>query len=383
MTAAHRQQPAGKVRLGIVGAGMIATVKAGFLPGLGRMRDRVEVAAITSRTRSRAEAVAQDWQIPAVFDTLDQMLAHADIDAVLNVTPIDAHYETNMKALAAGKHLVTEKPLASTLAEADDICALAEERGLLVLCAPADMLKTEWADARRLVRGGAVGKVAFARLQSSHSGPAAMAWPADPTWFYQAGAGPLLDMGVYGIDRITALLGPARRVAAMSGLTAPVRRARGGPFDGLTIDVTEDDNTLLLLDFGEAVFAVIDATFNVQASRTPDLELFGTEGTLIVNRPGGASDGSGPIELFRLDAAPGMPGWISPAPVEALAQQDRAARYSRAVLVDHLADCIAGGVAPVTGADRARHVLEIMLAAQTAAREARTVSLRTRFSMMI
>lgn len=382
MTAAQRQQPAGKIRLGIVGAGMIATVEAGFLPGLGRMRDRVEVAAITSRTRSRAEAVAQDWQIPAVFDTLDQMLAHADIDAVLNLTPIDAHYETNMKALAAGKHLVTEKPLASTLAEANDVCALAEECGLVVLCAPADMLKTEWADARRLVRDGAVGKVAFARLQSSHSGPAAMAWPADPTWFYQKGAGPLLDMGVYGIDRITALLGPAQRVAAMSGLTAPVRRARGGPFDGLTIDVTEDDNTLLLLDFGEARFAVIDATFNVQASRTPELELFGTDGTLIVNRPGGVRDGSGPIELFRLDAAPGLSGWISPAPVDALAREDRAARYSRAVLVDHLADCITDGLAPVTGADRARHVLEIMLAAQTAARDARTVSLTTSFSMI-
>jgi predicted dehydrogenase len=382
MTGAHRQQPAGKISVGIVGAGMIATVEAGFLPGLGRMRDRVEVAAITSRTRSRAEAVARDWQIPAVFDTLDEMLAHAEIDAVLNLTPIDAHYETNMKALAAGKHLVTEKPLASTLAEADDICALAEDRGLVVLCAPADMLAAEWADARKLVRNGAVGKVAFARLQSSHSGPAAMAWPADPTWFYQKGAGPLLDMGVYGIDRITALLGPARRVAAMSGLTAPVRRARGGPFDGLTIDVTEDDNTLLLLDFGEAMFAVIDATFNVQASRTPELELFGTDGTLIVNRPGGARDGSGPIELFRVGAPPGMSGWKSTAPVDALAREDRAARYSRAVLVDHLADCITDGVAPVTGADRARHVLEIMLAAQTAAREARTVSLTTSFSMI-
>jgi predicted dehydrogenase len=77
-----------------------------------------------------------------------------------------------------------------------------------------------------------------------------------------------------------------------------------------------------------------------------------------------------------------MSGWISPAPVDALAREDRAARYSRAVLVDHLADCISDGVAPVTGADRARHVLEIMLAAQTAARDARTVSLTTSFSMI-
>jgi predicted dehydrogenase len=371
---------AGKIRLGIVGAGMIATVEAGFLPGLSRMRDRVEVAAITSRSRERAESVARDWNIPAVFDNLNQMLAEADIDAVLNLTPIEAHFDTNMQALAAGKHLVTEKPLASNLAEANEICALAESRGLVVLCAPADMLSLEWADARRLISNGAVGKVAFARLESSHGGPAAMAWPADPTWFYQQGAGPLLDMGVYGIDRITGLLGPVRRVAAMSGLTSPVRRARGGPFHGLEIKVTEDDNALLLLDFGEATFATIDATFNVQASRTPELELFGTAGTLIVNRPGGAPDGSGPIELFRVDAAPGLAGWISAAPLDALPRVNRAARYSRAVLVDHLVDCLTTGVRPVTGADRARHVLEIMLAAKKAAREGRTVELTTSFA---
>src|SRR5215472_1326012 len=372
---------AGRLRLGIAGAGMIATVEAGFLPGLSRMRDRVEVTAITSRTRARAEAVARDWQIPAVFDDLDAMLAGAEIDAVLNLTPIEAHYEVNMRALAAGKHLVTEKPIAATLAEANEICELAERRELVVLCAPADMLSLEWADAKRLLRNGAVGRVAFARLQSSHAGPAAMAWPADPTWFYQKGAGPLLDMGVYGIDRITGLLGPARRVAAMSGLVVPRRLARGGPFHGLAIDVTEDDNALLLLDFGEAAFAVIDATFNVQASLSPELELFGTEGTLVVNRPSAARDGSGPIELFRLEAGPGLAGWITPASLDALPRENRAGRYSRAVLIDHLVDCVAGDARPVTGADRARHVLEIMLAAKTAAREGRTVELTTRFEL--
>ena len=370
--------PRSPLRLGIIGAGMIATIEPGFLPGLACMRDRAEVVAITSRTRAKAEAVARDWQIPAVFGSVAEMLSGVDLDAVLNLTPIDAHYETSMQVLEAGKHLVAEKPIASTLAEADDICALAERQGVHVLVAPADMLRQEWGRARRLIADGAVGQVAFARLQSSHAGPAAMAWPADPTWFYAKGAGPLLDMGVYGIDRITGLLGPALRVAAMSGLTAPARRARGGPFDGLEIPVTEDDSTLLLLDFGRARFAMIDATFNVVASRTPQLELFGTAGTLIVGRPG-AAEGSLPLELFRLDAAPGLSGWITPQPMDAVPRPDRAVTLARAVLVDHLADCLEHGVRAVTGADRARHTLEIMLAAQTAAREGRTVPLTTTF----
>jgi predicted dehydrogenase len=244
------------------------------------------------------------------------------------------------------------------------------------------MLKPVWVQARRLIRGGAIGKVAFGRLQSSHGGPAAMAWPADPTWFYQRGAGPLLDMGVYGLDRITGLLGPARRVAAMSGVTAPTRRARGGPFDGVEIPVTEDDNTLLLLDFGDAVFAFVDATFNVLASQSADLELFGSAGSLIVNRPGFPSGpGRLALELFQADAAPGLSGWVTPCSLDAEPPPDRAALLARAVLVDHLVDCLELGTRPVTGADRARHVLEIMLAAQTAAREGRTVELQTTFAV--
>ncbi|MGO8959216.1 MAG: Gfo/Idh/MocA family protein [Streptosporangiaceae bacterium] len=375
-----RQKAGRPLRLGIVGAGMIATVEPGFLPGLHRITDKVEVVAITSRTRSRAEAVARDWAIPAVFGSLSEMLAVADVDAVLNLTPIEAHYETSMQVLMAGKHLVTEKPLASTLSQADEICATAERNDLLVLCAPYDMLKPEWTQARALIRAGAVGKVAFARLQSSHGGPAAMAWPADPTWFYQEGAGPLLDMGVYGIDRIVGLLGPARQVAALSGLTAPVRHVRGGPFDGLQIPVTVDDNTLLLLDFGDATFAFIDATFNVLASKSAQLELFGSAGALIVNRPGvPTGPGRLPLELYQVDAAPGLSGWITPCSLDAEPPPDRAALLARAVLVDHLVDCLEHGIEPLVGADRARHVLEIMLATRTAAREGRTVRLETTF----
>jgi predicted dehydrogenase len=301
---------------------------------------------------------------------------------VLNLTPIYAHYEISMEVLTAGVHLVTEKPLASTLTQADEICAVAAAKHLLVVCAPYDMLKPEWAEARRLLRAGAVGKVAFARLQSSHGGPAVMAWPADPSWFYQEGAGPLLDMGVYGIDRITGLLGPARRVAALSGLSQPVRYARGGTFDGLEIAATTDDNILLMLDFGDATFAFIDATFNVVTSKSAALELYGSAGTLIVNRPGmDIGPGRLPLELFRTDAVAGMSGWITPRSLDAEPPADRTALLARAILVEHLAECLVTGAPPVTGADRARHVLEIMLAAQTAASEGRTVDLETTFEV--
>jgi predicted dehydrogenase len=359
---------------------MIAIVPTGFLPGLRLLADRVEVAAITSRTRARAEAVASDWDIPAVYDDLPSMLADANLDAVLNVTPIDAHYETSMQILSAGKHLLTEKPLASSIKEADDLIEVARRQDLLILNAPIDMLRPEWVEARRLVREGALGKVAFARVLSSHAGPAAMSWPADPTWFYQQGSGPLLDMGAYGLTRVTGVLGPAKRVTAMSGITVPTRRARGGLFDGKEIAVTEADNNLLLLDFGESTFATVDATFNVVASRAPQMEIYGLEGTLLVNRPDAVVEpGQLSLELFRTDVAPGLSGWVMPRTIGQSRLQNRVQVLQRAVLVEHLLDCLATKQPSVLGAEQARHVLEIMLAAQTAAQEGRTVTLETSF----
>ena len=82
---------------------------------------RILPPAIASRTRARAEAVARDWDIPVVYDDLGELLAAPDVDAVVNLTPIAAHYETSLRILAAGKHLVTEKPLASTLAQAGEL----------------------------------------------------------------------------------------------------------------------------------------------------------------------------------------------------------------------------------------------------------------------
>jgi predicted dehydrogenase len=371
----------GQLRVGVLGAGMITTVSYGFLPGLQAISDRVQVVAIASRTRSLAEKVAAEFNIPAVYDSLSDMLADADLDAVINATPIPAHYATSMQILSAGKHLVTDKPLASTLAEADEICAEAEANELLIVCAPFDMLSREWRESRDLIAAGAVGKVAFARVQSSHAGPAGMAWPVDPTWFYQQGSGPLADIGVYGIDRITGILGPVKRVSAMSGVVAPVRHARGGAFDGLEITASEDDNTILLLDFGESTFATVDATYNVVASKSAPVEIFGLEGTLVVRRPDAdVQPGQLALELFRLDAGPGLPGWVTPQEISFAPPSDRTVDIARASLVEHLLDCLESGTAPITSGEKARHVLEIMLAARTSAREARIVELTTTFA---
>ncbi len=284
--------PLREFRVGVLGAGMIASHPGGVLPNLASIGSRVNVVAITSRTRSRAEEVAARFGIPRVRDTLTEMLADDDLDVVVNLTPGPAHSETNLEILEAGKHLISEKPLATNVPDADALIEIATDRRLLIVAAPPWMLDPRRVAARDFIRRGAIGRVAFARSRSSHAGPAAMSWPADPSWAYADGAGALFEMGVYGITEVTGILGPAKRVISMSGITETSRIGVGGLFDGRTIDVIADDNTLLLLDFGDATFAVVDATYNVTAASSPSLEVFGARERSICTThsgPGGNS----------------------------------------------------------------------------------------------
>jgi predicted dehydrogenase len=364
------------LKLGVLGVGMIATVDYGVLPNLGLIRDEVELTAVADPMFERAQEVAREYDIPKAFATLEEMLDGADMDAVLNLTPIPMHGETSRIILEAGKHLAMEKPLATNMDDADAILEIAASKGLSVVVSPPNMLMPTRSEARRLITEGMIGKVAFARVRASHGGPASGAWPNDPTWFYQKGSGPLFDMGVYGIHEITGILGPAKRVVAFSGITEPVRTVRGGPFKGKRIDVTADDNTLLMLDFGESTFAVVDGTFNVNAAKSPKIEIFGREGT--INIGDGRSESSA-LEVFRLDAMPGMSGWIEPTLREQSDVQRRMTSLKRGVLVDHLLDCVAGQPNILSG-EHARHALEIMLKADESARTGRVLDLTSTFS---
>jgi predicted dehydrogenase len=345
------------------------------------MTDEVSVVAAADPVIERVRTVAARYKIPEVYESLDEMLERSDLDLVINLTPIPLHADTSRKILQAGKHLVIEKPIATDLDDADELIEIANKKNLTYVVAPPNMLQQNRIDAKRIIDEGAIGQVCFARVRSSHGGPAATNWPLDPTWFYQEGSGPLYDMGVYGIHDITGILGPARRVVAFSGITEKVRTVRGGPYKGKKIEVTADDNTLLMLDFGESAYAVVDGTFNVNAAKSPQIEIFGRAGTInLYNQQQVTESNVPPLEIFRLDAAPGIDGWITPR-IRNIAGslEDQRARYRRAIMVKHLVDCVNEGRQPVLSAEHARHALEIMLKSIQSARCGRVIELTTTF----
>ena len=367
------------IKLGVLGTGMIATYSYGVIPNLRHIPEKVEVVAVADPVFERAQEAQREFNIPEAYSNLEEMLEKADIDAVANLTPIPLHGETSLKILEAGKHVVSEKPIATSMEEANVLIETAAERGLVFVCAPPDMLSPVYAEVRRLVGEGTIGRVAFARVRSSHGGPASGTWPNDPSWFYQKGSGPLFDMGVYGIHEITGILGPAQRVVAFSGITEPTRTVRGGPYKGKQIEVTADDNTLFMLDFGQSTFAVVDGTFNVNAAKSPKIEIFGRAGTINIADYRAIRAGAPPIEVYRVDAVPGVGGWITPESTALAMAQERYTQLQRAILVDHLVDCIWNQTKPVLSAEHARHALEIMVMALESARTGRAIDLTTSF----
>ncbi|MBW3633737.1 MAG: Gfo/Idh/MocA family oxidoreductase, partial [Chloroflexi bacterium] len=266
-----------KVKLALLGCGDVA--QRDYLPEMHRLAGRAEVVAVCGRTQERARQVADQYEIGAWYDDLDQMLAESDADAVINLTPIQAHTETTLAALSAGKHVYSEKPVATSLADARRIRDEASRRGLTLVCAPSVLLFPQVRFARELAASGRMGMVHAALGQGYGGVPPWSGYPSDPSPFFARGGGPLADMGVYPLHAITGILGPATRVSAFAAQARHSFVVEAGPFAGKRVPIEVADNWHLMLDFGDGRLASVTANTVVQDSRAPQMELFGLEGT--------------------------------------------------------------------------------------------------------
>ena len=240
------------LRLALLGCGDVA--QRDYLPEFHRLAGRAELVAVCTRTPERLRWAQQHYQIPYGYTEFQQMLAEHAADAVINLTPIPLHDATNRAILEAGYHLYSEKPAARSARSARTLASLAHQHGLQALCAPSIRLFPQLQFVRQLLAEETIGPVHSAHGQGLFGVPPWEGYPSDPTPFFAAGAGPMLDMGVYPLHALTALLGPVRRVTALVArvqesftvdtgpppdTTAPDTLIDSGPAEGATIATGE------------------------------------------------------------------------------------------------------------------------------------------------
>jgi predicted dehydrogenase len=341
-----------KLKLAFLGAGDVA--QRDYLPELHRLAERVELVAVCSRTPERARAAAEQYGAGAWYTDYHRLLAESGADAVVNLTPIQLHAETTLAALAAGKHVFTEKPAATTTEEAARIRDEAGRRGLIVVCAPCVMIFPQVRRAQSLLEEGAIGKVYAARGHGHGGVPPWSGYASDPSPFFARGGGPAMDMGVYPLHALTGLLGPARRVTAMAAHAQQSFVVADGPAEGKRVPIEVEDNWQMILDFGGERLASVAATNCVAGTRAPQLELFGLRGTIAAD----LLDMTAPVEVLRSGQ-----GWEQIAAPE----WARRAGPDHVLGIEHLADCVQEGARPVLSVDHALHVVEIIEKAAVAA----------------
>jgi predicted dehydrogenase len=367
-----------RIRVGIIGCGDVA--HRWYLPALAGLRETVEIVACCDASPGRAEraiAALVEWSPGATpYTELDRMLAGERLDAIFNLTPAPTHGDVTRSALEAGLHVFSEKPIASSVAEADELIAIARERGRHLICAPAVAVTRRFRWLAEIVASDRFGRLTLAVAHHADPGPASWReYTGDPTVFYGPGVGPLVDHGIYRLHGLTMLMGAVRRVQAMGSIGIPTRVVRGGPLAGRSIEVTTPDHMLINLEFASGAIGQLLASFGTAATRAPWLELHFERATVSFP-PGSQYDRQAGPSIYVDDDSPlGLEGWTHevqpppPADPRDLVEMGPA----------HFIAVLRGEEGPVLTAEHARHVLEIMLAASASIEDGASQPISTTF----
>lgn len=344
------------VRLGIVGCG---DVSRRYFRGT-KMYRSLEVVCCADIDLERAKMAGDTYGVP-VAASVDRLLADHDIEVVVNLTPPSLHRAISLAAISADKHVYSEKPLGISLEEAQEVIAAADANGLRVACSPDTFLLARLQACRKVLDDGWIGRpiaaTAFCLTPGGeHSHP-------DPEFFYRRGAGPMLDIGPYYVTTLVALLGSIARVTGAARRLKPERVVGSGERAGEIIHAETPTHSAAILEFASGVLATLAISFDVLASTVPHIEIYGTEGTLLVPDP---DEAAGPPKVARGAGLHGAssPEWSDvPLPyVDDVGDEPGVA--NRGVGLADLASALRSGRPHRASATLAYHVLEALLAVE-------------------
>jgi len=332
-----------KTKIGILGCGNISGI---YMKNLTSMFLNVEVIAVCDIIVERAQAHADTYNIPNVYASNKEMLGNKDIEIVVNLTTPDQHYITSKEVLMAGKSVHCEKPMALSVEDGEELLNLAKEKNLLIGNAPDTFLGAGIQTCRKLIDDGFIGTPISATAYLMCAGHES--WHPDPEFYYQAGGGPMLDMGPYYVTALVSLLGSVKRLCGMTKQSFPYRTITSEKKFGKQVPVEVETFVSGLMEFDNGVIANIITTFDVQASGLKWLEIHGTEGSIQVPDP---NCFEGPVMLSRK----GHDDFMEIPLTHAYAEN------SRGLAVSDMASALQNGRKNRANGDLSFHVLDIML----------------------
>lgn len=363
------------LNIGLIGAGAIARGMY-VVAARALAPDGVRLVAVADTVPEKADALAADIGAVAYHDHHD-LLSHPGLSAVIVATTIGTHAPIANDALRAGKHVLLQKPMATSLAEADELIAEAERRNVILQCEPPHVMHPYAAQARRDIADGKIGKLCLVVARAAHAGP------PDRPWFYfrEFGGSVIFDMGVHALTWTLGVAGPAARVSATYTRSVEERLINNAP---LRPDII--DNALITLQMRNGALASVITNYCTVAQLSPSVEMYGSQGTLLVSAPqAGYMRFSAGGVLERPDAAAAGMHWempTYPAAHQALPLPSgggSASRDPHATSLGHFVECVRTGRTPIPNGRLARHSLEIMVKAAEAAETGRTQELTTTF----
>lgn len=330
-----------KVNIGVVGCGNISGI---YFQNLTTVFLNTNVYACADLDESRAKEAASKYGIEHIM-TLEEMLACPEIEIILNLTTPQSHYPICKKALEAGKSVYTEKPLSLHFEEGAELVRLAQEKGLLLGCAPDTFMGAGIQTCRKLIDDGFIGDVVGAAafmLCPGHE-----SWHPDPEFYYKKGGGPMFDMGPYYLTALVNLMGGVSEICGMGRITFPERTITSEKKFGTKVAVETNTHIAGMMRFKSGAIGTITTSFDVTQSTLPRIELYGTRGTLLVPDP---NTFGGPIQLATKDGS----GFHD------LPLTHNYAENSRGLGVSDMAKCLQTGSENKASGALALHVLEMM-----------------------
>ena len=348
-----------KLKVAIIGCGSVSNR---YIPHL-QTSSLIEIVSLCDIKPERAIAQNKQYNVnAATYATIDEMLTGVPFDMMVTLTDMQVHGALNKKALLAGKHVWSEKPMANTYAEGKALLDLAKSRKLRIWGAPAVVNSPQFEFMSKMIQEGKLGRIASAHGQYGHTGPT---WSA---FFYEKDGGSMPDLGVYNMATLTGLLGPARSVMAMTSIIKPERTVD----DKGKIKVAAEDNAHILLEHDKGVISHVMCGFNYfdphghEAGNQSlhSIQIYGDYGNMRLIGYDWETNG------VMLDTSWDKPAELMSKDKGGYEWQEGATKTGEALLQ---------GTEPRVNVEHALHVLEIIEAARKSSATGMKVKLKSKF----